>query len=96
MATTHDFKNGIFFHVVKVIRGTPIHHRAKSQEIEEPFRYSESHVIRLWPTRTALVIGRWTDSGYEEVEALRAAMWAGGDINVVDAEGHIRPLFERD
>lgn len=96
MATTHDFRTGHFFHFAKVKRGTALQHRAITQEYDEPFRFSESRIIRLWPLTTAVVLGKWEDSGLEEDDALRAALWAGDDLDVVDAQGHISPQFERD
>lgn len=47
-----------FWHVVRVAKGTPLHHRAYSGEIDGEFRYSVSHVLRITPSR-ALVVGSW-------------------------------------
>jgi hypothetical protein len=53
----------------------PVAHRAPTREIEPPFRVSlRSVVLRLWPSRRALVVGRWQPSGLSEEEALQAAV----------------------
>jgi hypothetical protein len=73
MADTHDI-GSTFWHLIRVRKGTPLHHRARTQETDEPYRYAESHVIRL-PRGRALVLGRWkSDEQIDEVEALRRAV----------------------
>lgn len=97
MATTHDTRGGRFWHAIRVRKGTPLHHRAHTQEVDEPFRSSLSHVLHLWPTGLAIVTGRWQDSGLTEDEALLVALDGYGDAaDVVDDEGHIVEQFERD
>jgi hypothetical protein len=60
----------------------PLAHRAPTREIEAPFRVSlRSIVLRLWPLRRALVVGRWHPSGLSEEEALQAAV-AGHEVGL--------------
>lgn len=98
MAETHDI-GSTFWHVIRVRKGTALHHRARTQETEEPYRYSLSHVLRL-PFGRALVLGRWkNDERIDEVEALRRAVHiprgdegslTGEDWDVTtDDDGHL-------
>lgn len=49
-----------FFHVVKVEKDTPLHHRYPTQEIDYPYRLCpQSHILRLWPARIGVVLGKW-------------------------------------
>lgn len=83
--TTHDVGR-IFWHVIRVRKGTPLHHRALTQEYDEPFRFSDSHIIRL-PLGRALVLGRWhTDESIDEVAALRRATHVFGLDGRIDGE----------
>jgi hypothetical protein len=85
LTTTHDVGR-LFWHVIRVRKGTPFHHRALTQEYEEPFRFSDSHIFRL-PFGRALVLGRWhTDEDIDEVEALRRATHVHGLDGRVDPE----------
>jgi hypothetical protein len=98
MADTHDI-GSTFWHLIRVRKGTPLHHRAHTQETDEPYRYAESHVVRL-PRGRALVLGRWkSDEQIDEVEALRRAVHLrstdgrvkGDDYNVTtDDAGALR------
>lgn len=96
MPKTHDLPSGHFFHLIKVVKGTPLRHTAATQEVDYPYRRSDSTITRLWPFRLALVTGKWYDSGLAEEEALLAALDGRGDAcDVVDDEGHIVTQFER-
>lgn len=96
MAQTHDLPGGTFFHFIRIKPHTVLKHRAATQEIDEPFRRSNSHIIRLWPLNIALVAGKWYDSELDEDEALLLALDGRSDaLRVVDEEGHIRGEFER-
>lgn len=96
MPKTHDLPSGHFFHLIKVVKGTPLRHVAVTQEYEPPFRRSDSKITRLWPTRLALVTGKWYDSELDEDEALLAALDGRGDAaDVVDEDGHILEQWER-
>ena len=96
MADTHDLPGGVFWHLIRVRKGTPLAHRAPTQEIDWPFRRSNSHILRLWPLNIALVAGRWNDSDLDEDEALLLALDGRGDAaRVVDEEGHILEQWER-
>lgn len=97
MAQTHDLPGGWFFHLVKVKPRTPLKHRAPTQEVDAPFRSSDSTVFRLWPLKIALVAGKWYDSELDEEDALLLALDGRSDAcDVVDEEGHVVDQFERD
>jgi hypothetical protein len=66
-----------FFHFVRVQPGSPIFHTAPTVEIEEPFRRSDSLVVRL-PFRRAIVLGWWEDTGWDADTALMEAVWGWG------------------
>lgn len=96
MADTHDLPGDLFWHLIRVRKDTPLHHRASTQEVDYPYRRSDSHVVRIWPLPYAVVAGRWVHSDFSEDEALLAALDGRADaVGVVDDEGHIVDRFER-
>jgi hypothetical protein len=77
MPETHDL-GPLFVHPVALERGTPVLHRAPTNEIEEPFRRSNSLVVRLFGTTKGWVFGWWKhDPDRTEDEALLAALRLG-------------------
>lgn len=54
-----------FAHWISLTPGSPRFHRAPTQEMDDPYRRSNSLVVRLWGER-GLVLGRWRDTGYDE------------------------------
>jgi hypothetical protein len=78
MHQTSDF--GRFFtHPVKLNPDTPRFHRAPTSEIEEPYRRSNSLVVRLSRARhrrggNGRVFGWWINTNRNEEEALIAAL----------------------
>lgn len=42
----------------------PVTELAQTYEIEEPFRTGSGRAFRLWPTRWAVVVGRWARGSY--------------------------------
>jgi hypothetical protein len=83
----------LFFHRVALRRHVPLLHFADTHEVEEPFRYSRSVILRYWPRR-GLVLGWWRDTGREEDEALLAGLQAH-TTTPLDDDGHIRERYER-
>jgi len=63
----------IFTHTVRLKPGTPFIHRAPTNEVEEPFRRSNSVIVNLF--RRGLVIGFWRKTNREEDEALLDALF---------------------
>jgi len=95
MAQTFDVGR-LFLHLVN-LKGGPLLHLGKSQEIERPFRSSGVVVIRLFPLRKGLVLGWWRNTGLSEQEALIKALQAWGVdlynddlLDDVDVRGYIR------
>jgi hypothetical protein len=66
----------------------PLMERAKSQEIEHPFRVGRSWVIRIPFSREAFVVGRWGPPAEDPDAALQHALrlFQGGDPDVVQEE----------
>lgn len=49
-------------------------HFARSQEIDEPYRYAKALIVHIPPFRTGIVIGLWSKTGLKEDEALLRAV----------------------
>lgn len=99
MPVVHDFKSGHFYHTAKLVPDAPLFHRAETFETDPPFRRAKSLVIRLWPSATALVVGRFKPTGQTEDEALMAAVgWDCRDdeVDLLDDTGHLLPQFEEE
>jgi len=76
MPETHDL-GPLFIHRVRLEPGTALLHRAPTNEIEEPYRRSNSVVVRLF-RRFGVVFGWWKhDPDRTEDEALLAALTVG-------------------
>lgn len=87
---THDLGRA-FVQVIPLRRGTAIFHMAESREIDEPYRYSRSLVIRF--LGKGIVLGWWRDTGMEEEEGLLAAL-DGFLYRAVDEEGVLLDEFQ--
>lgn len=75
MPQVHDI-GPVFVHTMNYPdRNFPLVDRGETQEIEDPYRYGRSWVIRLPWSRRALVTGRWTSQEPED-SALRRAIRA--------------------
>lgn len=66
----------------------PLLHFAPSHEIEEPFRSSNSAVVRLPGTRTGLVVGRWGITHGDEFAALTQALVPHREPNETELENY--------
>ncbi|MDX3260822.1 hypothetical protein PV336_16515 [Streptomyces sp. MI02-2A] len=71
MPMTHGV-GPFFFHTVNLRPKTPFIHRANTNEIEPPYRWSYSRIIKIWPGK-GIVLGRWINLGRTEKEGLLAA-----------------------
>lgn len=86
MANTKDFGRA-FVQFVSLNDGTPFIHTATSQAIEPPFPHARVVIVRVPFTHTGVVLGWWQSSGFNEEEALLAAMEARGlDLYDVDLD----------
>jgi hypothetical protein len=93
MPQTHDLGR-FFMHRIYLVADAPLIHIAHTQEIDDPFRNSQSVVTRLWPSRHGIVLGLWKSSGLTEVEALCSAISAH-DTDALDDDGHLlRPFWD--
>jgi hypothetical protein len=73
MAQTHDLGN-LFAHTVRLKPDSPLVHRAVTNEIEVPYRTSQSWVFRIPKTTYGVVLGRWIKTERSETEALGFAL----------------------
>lgn len=62
----------LFWHKVRLQRGTPFHHRFETYEYEPPFRSANSHILRVFRS-FGVVAGIWGPPMDEE-EANMAAV----------------------
>lgn len=76
MAITNE-THGIgrfFFHSISLKKKSAIFHMSQTHEIDEPYRWSNSLVLRLpWTTR-GLVLGWWRNTTRTEDDAILAGM----------------------
>lgn len=77
MAQTHDFGR-LFTHTIQLVEDAPLAHRAKTVEIDPPFRQSRPLVLRVPFTGKALVIGWWLNTAWDEETALLEAVSGWG------------------
>jgi hypothetical protein len=66
----------MFFHTIRIRWYTPPFFFGKSVETDEPFRHAKSLGLRF-SGRRALVLGFWSEEGYDEDEALLEATMLG-------------------
>lgn len=76
MPELHQIGKHHFVHAMKYpTTRFPLIDRGDTQEIEDPYRYGRSLVMRLPFARSAFVVGRWTGEGTED-SGLRRAIGA--------------------
>lgn len=90
---THDFGR-LFVHSINLDEKAPRLHTASTHEVDEPYRWSKSLVVRLWRSR-GLVLGWWRRIDRSEEEALIAALQAKVDVPLLDDEGYLLESYER-
>lgn len=79
-----------FLHYIRLKPEAPYIHRARTNELEYPFRESNSLVLNLWRGR-GLVLGRWRPTGRDETEGLLAATGGREDaLNTAFIRDHTR------
>lgn len=66
-----------FAHWISLDASSPRFHRAPTQEMDEPYRRSNSLVVRFWGER-GLVLGWWRDTGYTEDQATLQGLGVAG------------------
>lgn len=80
MPNTHDV-GPFFFHGIRLRPRTALIHRAVTDELDPPFRTSNSVVLRFF--RWGLVLGRWRATGRTDEEAWGAI---GGKTDYLSTE----------
>lgn len=75
MPNVHQIGKRHFAHTMKYpSRKFPIIDRGNTAEIEAPYRYGQSLVVRMPLSSKAVVVGRWTGVSADEDAALRHAI----------------------
>lgn len=89
MAETYDFGEQSYFTTLvypRWVEDPPLVERdVETRETEPPFRIGYGTLYRIPLTRFGLIVGRWFDTGGEEVERLQAAL-QGSDLRTDVAE----------
>lgn len=96
MALTNE-THGIgkfFWHSISLKRKTPICHRFPTHEIDAPYRWSNSLILRLPGTTYGLVLGWWHSATRTEEEAILAGM-AGRDMTYGELREEQKPEIRR-
>lgn len=83
MPNTHGV-GPFFFHTVNLRPKSPFLHTAPTNEIEPPYRWSFSRVVKIWPGK-GIVLGRWRYIDRSEKEALLTALQGYESAMTVDA-----------
>lgn len=93
MAKTYDI-GPAFVQFIRLSKDAPIIHTAPTTEIEDPYRESNSLILRL-PFRRGIVLGWWQESGKDEFDALASAIdykvrgYLDDDSDYADAEDDV-------
>lgn len=69
-----------FWHTIGLKKKSPIAHRHPSHEMDYPYRWSNSLLLRLPGTTRGLVLGWWHQTTRTEEQAILAAM-SGRDMD---------------
>jgi len=88
----HDL-GPFFWHTIQLQKKSPIFHRYPSHEVEEPYRWSNSLIVRIPWSVHGLVMGFWRSTNRSEEQMLLDALEGRqmGDEEFSDAEkAHIR------
>ena len=92
MAETHDIGRA-FAHGIRLVPTAPRFHFAPTHEIDWPYRYSRSVVVRYWGER-GFVLGWWRHTGRSEKQALLAALGGREGVAAFDDAGYLLPQFD--
>lgn len=79
---THDIGR-FFWHSISLRKKSPIVHTCSTHEIDPPYRWSKSLILRLPWTTYGLVLGWWRDTDRTEEQAILAGM-QGRDMSYQD------------
>jgi hypothetical protein len=94
MPNTHGV-GPFFVHAVNLRPHTPLLHTAPTDEIEPPYRRSNSIVIKVWPGK-GIVLGRWRHTWRSESDALYTAIQGYGNaLSTDDIRDHAH-RFDRE
>lgn len=70
---THDIGR-FFWHTIRLEKGSPFFHRHPTHEIDPPYRFSNSLLIRMPFTSYGIVLGWWHTVARTEEQAILAGM----------------------
>jgi hypothetical protein len=82
MPNTHGV-GPFFFHTLNLRPETPLLHSAPTDEIEPPYRRSNSRILKIWPGK-GIVLGRWRQTYRNESAALYSAIQGYGNALSTD------------
>lgn len=63
-----------FWHTISLKQDGPIYHRYPTHEIDHPYRWANSHILRLPWSSKGLVLGWWRNTTRTEEQAILDAM----------------------
>lgn len=63
-----------FLHTIRLQKKSPIFHRYPSHEVEEPYRWSNSLIVRIPWSSYGLVLGLWRTTNRTEEQMLIEAL----------------------
>lgn len=70
---THEIWR-LFFHSISLKKKSSLIHRYPTHEVDEPYRWSNSVILRLPGSSKGLTVGWWRNTGRTEEQALIDAM----------------------
>ena len=70
---THGFGK-YFWHSIRLKKKSPVYHRYPTHEVDAPYRWANSHILRLPGTTRGLVTGCWKTTDRTEEQTLIDAM----------------------
>jgi hypothetical protein len=72
---THDiWGTSLFWGTIRLRKGTELYHAYPTHEIDPPYRWAVSHIIRVPLTSVGFTFGRWHTATRSEEEAILAGL----------------------
>lgn len=95
---THELGR-LFWHSIRLNKDSPIFHRYPTHEVDYPYRWANSLIIRLPGTSYGLVVGLWhsTDRTEEQtlLEALEGRSLGAMEFTEFDKQNIQRNLIDK-
>lgn len=71
---THDLPGGLYWMILRLQKGSDLYHAHPTNEIDPPYRWGVSHIIRVPFTTYGIAFGRWHATHDSEEQAILAAL----------------------